>query len=245
MLDKNQILKDAKEWFKESFAKSHIANTEKLVNPGELNINHFTAVYLANFLTGNSNPESIAKALLYPRVLGTSVSTIFGAGIQKFTNEVLGTFGSTTNGIDIEFVDQLDGHRKYCQLKSGPNTINKDDVETIAGHFTDVIRLSRTNNLRIAHDDLIVGVIYGKPADLSNFYQKITRIYHYPVFIGQEFWHRLTGDAEFYDDLLGAIGSVATEADFSKEFEEVIKKLAATEEIKSISNHDQGLTLKL
>jgi hypothetical protein len=41
MLDKNQILKDAKEWFKESFAKSHIANTEKLVNPGELNINEW------------------------------------------------------------------------------------------------------------------------------------------------------------------------------------------------------------
>lgn len=238
MLDKNQILSDAKEWFKESFAKSHIANTEKLIDPNEFNINHFTAVYLANFLTGNSDPESIAKALLYPRVLGTSVTTIFGTGIQKFTNDVLGTFGSTTNGIDIEFVDQIDGHRKYCQLKSGPNTINKDDVETIAGHFTDVIHLSRTNNLRIAHEDLIVGVIYGTLDDLSNFYKKITRVHHYPVFIGQEFWHRLTGDRDFYDDLLSAIGSVAIEADFSKEFEEVIRKLAQTEEIQSLSNHE-------
>lgn len=238
MLDKNQILSDAKEWFKESFAKSHIANTEKLIDPNEFNINHFTAVYLANFLTGNSDPESIAKALLYPRVLGTSVTTIFGTGIQKFTNDVLGTFGSTTNGIDIEFVDQIDGHRKYCQLKSGPNTINKDDVETIAGHFTDVIHLSRTNNLRIAHEDLIVGVIYGTPDDLSNFYRKITRVHHYPVFIGQEFWHRLTGDQDFYDDLLSAIGSVATEADFSKEFAEVIRTLAQTEEIQLLSNHE-------
>lgn len=238
MLDKNQILSDAKEWFKESFAKSHIANTEKLIDPNEFNINHFTAVYLANFLTGNSDPESIAKALLYPRVLGTSVTTIFGTGIQKFTNDVLGTFGSTTNGIDIEFVDQIDGFRKYCQLKSGPNTINKDDVETIARHFTDVIHLSRTNNLRIAHEDLIVGVIYGTPDDFSNFYKKITRVHHYPVFIGQEFWHRLTGDQDFYDDLLSAIGSVAIEADFSKEFEEVIRKLAQTEEIQSLSNHE-------
>lgn len=238
MLNKNQILSDAKEWFKDSFAKSHIANTEKLVDPNEFNINHFTAVYLANFLTGNSSPESIAKALLYPRVLGTSVTTIFGTGMQKFTNDVLGTFGSTTNGIDIEFVDQIDGHRKYCQLKSGPNTINKDDVETIAGHFTDVIHLSRTNNLRITHEDLIVGVIYGTPDDLSNFYKKITRAHHYPVFIGQEFWQRLTGDQDFYDDLLSAIGSVATEADFSKEFEEVIRELAKTEEIQSLSNHE-------
>jgi len=238
MLNKNQILSDAKEWFKESFAKSHIENTEKLTDPNEFKINHFTAEYLANFLTGNSEPESIAKALLYPRVLGTSVTTIFGTGIQKFTNDVLGTFGSTTNGIDIEFVDQIDGHRKYCQLKSGPNTINKDDVVTIAGHFTDVIHLSRTNNLRIAHEDLIVGVIYGAPDDLSNFYKKITRIHHFPVFIGQEFWHRLTGDPDFYDDLLSAIGTVATDADFSKEFEEVIRKLAQTEEIQLLSNHE-------
>ncbi|OPX55793.1 restriction endonuclease [Oceanospirillum multiglobuliferum] len=237
-MDKNKILLDAKEWFKDSFAKSHIANTEKLINPKEFNINHFTAVYLANFLTGNSSPESIAKALLYPRVLGTSVTTIFGTGIQKFTSDVLGTFGSTTNGIDIEFIDQTDGYRKYCQLKSGPNTINKDDVETIAGHFTDVIHLSRTNNLRIAHQDLIVGVIYGKPDDLSNFYKKITKNYHYPVYIGQDFWHRLTGDFNFYDDLLAAIASVATETDFSKEFDDVIKALAATDEIKSISNHE-------
>ncbi len=238
MLNKNQILSDAKEWFKESFAKSHIENTEKLTDPNEFKINHFTAVYLANFLTGNSEPESIAKALLYPRVLGTSVTTNFGTGIKKFTNYVLVTFGSTTNGIDIEFVDQIDGHRKYCQLKSGPNTINKDDVVTIAGHFTDVIHLSRTNNLRIAHEDLIVGVIYGAPDDLSNFYKKITRIHHFPVFIGQEFWHRLTGDPDFYDDLLSAIGTVATDADFSKEFEEVIRKLAQTEEIQLLSNHE-------
>lgn len=31
MLDKDKILSDAKKWFTESFAKSHIANTEKLV----------------------------------------------------------------------------------------------------------------------------------------------------------------------------------------------------------------------
>lgn len=189
-------------------------------------------------MTGNSSPESIAKALLYPRVLGTSVTTIFGTGIQKFTNDVLGTFGSTTSGIDIEFLDQIDGHRKYCQLKSGPNTINKDDVETIAGHFTNVIHLSRTNNLRIAHEDLIVGVIYGTPDDLSSFYKKITKVHHYPVFIGQDFWHRLTGDESFYDDLLAAIGSVAIEADFSQEFEEVIRTLAQTEEIQALSNHE-------
>ena len=238
MLDKEEILEKAKIWFKDNVAESHIANTETLVDPNEFNINHFTAVYLANFLTGNSSPESIARALLYPRVLGTSLSTSFGMGIQRFTNDVLGTFGSTTPGIDIEFIDQVDGQKKYCQLKSGPNTINKDDVDTIVGHFKDTIHLSRTNNLRITHEDMIVGVIYGAPDDLSSFYKKITKKHYHPVYIGKDFWLRLTGDPEFYDDLLAAIGSVAVEADYSKELEEVVQKLAATDEIKALSNHD-------
>lgn len=236
-MDKQEILQAAKTWFRESVADSHITNTEKLVSPDEFNINPFTAVYLANFLTGNSSPESIAKALLFPRVLGTSISTTFGNAVQKFTNDVLGAYGSTTSGIDIEFIDQLDGHKKYCQLKSGPNTINKDDVETIAGHFKGVINLARTNNLRITHDDMIVGVIYGEQSQLSGHYKRITSQYHHPTYTGKEFWHRLTGDEGFYQDLIAAIGSVAIEADYSKEFQIIIKQLAATEIIQKMSNH--------
>ncbi len=237
-MDKQKILESAKQWFQETVATNHIVNTEKLTNPKEFNINPFTAVYLANFLTGNSKPESIAKALLFPRVLGTSISTTFGNGIQQFTNDVLGAFGSTTNGIDIEFTDQIDGYKKYCQLKSGPNTINKDDVESIAGHFKGVINLARTNNQRINREDMIVGVIYGEPEQLSSHYKRITSQYDFPVHIGQDFWHRLTGDEHFYQDLIGAIGSVAIEADYSSEFQEVIRELSESEMIQKMSNHN-------
>lgn len=234
MVDKEEILEKAKAWFQETVAQNHIKNTEKLVNPKEFNINPFLSVYLANFLTGNSSPESIAKVLLLPRVLGTSITTSFGQNIQSFTNTVLDAFGSTTSGIDIEFIDQVDGYKKYCQLKLGPNTINKDDVESIAGHFSGVINLARTNNLRLAHSDLIVGIIYGNPSDISSHYKRITSQYYHPVFIGQEFWHRLTGDENFYTDLIETIGSVAIEADYSKDFKRIIKELAATDTIKQI-----------
>jgi hypothetical protein len=237
-LDKQAILESAKDWFRETVATNHITNTEKLVDPKAFNINPFTAVYLANFLTGNSSPESIAKALLFPRVLGTSISTTFGNGIQQFTNDVLGAFGSTTNGIDIEFTDQIDGYKKYCQLKSGPNTINKDDVETIAGHFKSVINLARTNNLRVTHNDMIVGVIYGEPEQISSHYKRITSQYDFPVHIGQDFWHRLTGEKNFYQDLIAAIGSVAIEADFSNEFKDIIRELSESEIIQKMSNHN-------
>jgi hypothetical protein len=111
-------------------------------------------------------------------------------------------------------------------MKSGPNTINKDDVETISGHFQATIRLARTNNLRISLDDMIVGVIYGESNELSGHYKRIINQYHHPVHIGKDFWHRLTGDEEFYAKLIAAIGSIAIEADYSHELEETIEQLA-------------------
>ncbi len=233
--EKDIILKKAQKWFKDSIAENHIKNTKKLKDASKFDINPFLAVYLSNFLTGKAKPEGIAKALVYPRALGTSITTSFGTNIQKFTNEVLSSFGSTTSGIDIEFIDQINKNKIYCQLKSGPNTINKDDVETIAGHFKKVIHLGRTNNLRITHDDMVVGIIYGDVASLNGHYKRITTDYHYPIYIGQDFWHRLTGDKDFYTDLIHAIGKVAAEADFTEELKEVIKELAKTPEVKQLS----------
>lgn len=225
--EKEAILQKAQIWFRESIANNHIKNTEKLSEPSQFNINPFLALYLANFLTGNSDKTSIAKALIYPRALGTSITTSFGTNIQKFTNEVLDSYGSTTSGIDIEFIDQIDNLKKYCQLKAGPNTINKDDVESIAGHLQRVINLGRTNNIRLNQDQLIVGVIYGTPTELNSHYKRIESQYNHPIHIGLDFWHRLTGDKNFYKDLASAIAEVATEADYQSELNAVIEKLAA------------------
>lgn len=233
--EKDSILKKAQKWFKDSVAENHIKNTKKLKDASEFDINPFLAVYLSNFLTGKTKPEGIAKALVYPRALGTSITTSFGTNIQKFTNEVLSSFGSTTSGVDIEFIDQIDNNKIYCQLKSGPNTINKDDVETIANHFKHVINLGRKNNLRITHDDMVVGIIYGDTASLNSHYKRIITDYDYPIYIGEDFWHRLTGDKDFYTDLIHAIAKVAAEADFNEELNEVIKELAKTSEIKKLS----------
>jgi hypothetical protein len=238
--EKEAILEKAQAWFKKSIAENHIKNTQKLVKASKFDINPFLAVYLSNFLTGNTNPESIAKALLYPRVLGTSITTSFGTNIQKFTNEVLSSFGSTTSGIDIEFIDQINNNKIYCQLKSGPNTINKDDVETIVGHFKKVINLGRTNNLRITHDDMVVGIIYGENENLNGHYKRITSEYDYPIHIGKDFWHRLTGDENFYSDLIHAIGEVAIEADFSDELNEVINMLSMSPQVRKLSENNSS-----
>lgn len=220
-----RILSNAKRFFRQEIVSKHIngavTRAEKL---SSYNVNPFLYKYLANFLTGDDHAESIAKALFLPRVLGPAINTSFGMKIQSLISTIFEGLGSTTQGIDIEFTDALDGRKKYCQLKAGPNTINFDDVTTITNHFNGVRTLARTNNLNVGIDDLIVGVIYGERSELSSHYVKISR--HYPVYIGQDFWHRLTGKEDFYFELINAMGEVALEVDGTKIIESAIQKLS-------------------
>ncbi|MFZ1810025.1 MAG: PmeII family type II restriction endonuclease [Candidatus Nitrotoga sp.] len=154
---------------------------------------------------------------------------------MKFISNVLkNSFGSMVSGIDIEFVDALDG-RKYCQVKLGPNTINRDDVETIHNHFKGARNLGRTNNVKVAHGDLVVAILYGEQGQESGHYKRLRDEYVYPLFIGQEFWHRLTGDENFYAELRQAIAEVAIEARGAILLDETVHQLAATPEIKKLA----------
>lgn len=223
---KQQILQRAKDFFRDKIVASHTTSSiQRASRLDSYNINPFLYKYLANFMNGNDSPESIAKALIYPRLLGSSITTSFGMHIQAMISTIFeGLAGSVVPGIDIEFVDVLDGRRKYCQLKAGPNTINHHDVETVFGHFDATRRLARTNSLDVRETDMVVGVIYGDPSELSGHYRRIND--RYPVIVGRDFWHRLTGDDDFYLDLIEAFGEVAMESNGTERLQEAITVLA-------------------
>jgi hypothetical protein len=222
--EKKEILIRFKDWFQDSLIESHRKNTEKLRDINKFNINPFLLYYLANYLEGNSNPTSLAKALVYPRVLGTSITTSFGTQMQTFITKVLGAYGSTTQGIDIEFIDQIDKRKKYCQLKSGPNAINKDDIKTIKDHFQGVKNLARTNNLHIDLSDLIFCLTYGEESEKNSFIKKLEK--DYKVYMGKEFWQRFTGDKYFYRDLILTAGEIAKEVNMKDIVDDVITDLS-------------------
>jgi len=124
-------------------------------------------------LVGNYSPDGVAKALFYPRVLGTSINTSFGTRIQNMFVELGIAEGSKIKGMDIEFVDKIDNRQKWCQLKSGPNTINSEDVQPLIKKFTTTLNLARTNKSLqgISNNDFVVGVLYGDSSELSMHYK--------------------------------------------------------------------------
>lgn len=207
---KQAIINSGKEYFRSIIIPNHIKNLRKL-QLNSFNINPFLINYLAAFLCGDTEPISLAKALVYPRILGTSLNTSFGQNIQIFISQLQEVVGGASgiDGIDIEFIDAIDGRRKYCQCKAGPQTINKDDIITVLGHFKYLMNKSRLDRMGLQFDDLIVGVMYGEKENLSAFYKAINA--HYPVMCGAEFWERLTGDKNFYYCLSKAFGEVVEE----------------------------------
>lgn len=207
---KKTIIESGKEYFRTTIIPNHLKNLNKL-KLTSFNINPFLINYLAAFLCGNTEPRSLAKALVYPRILGTSLNTSFGQNVQVFISSLEEVTGGASGieGIDIEFVDAIDGRRKYCQCKAGPQTINKEDIATILGHFKYLMNKSRLDRMGLQFDDLIVGVLYGERDNLSANYKVINA--HYPVMCGADFWERLTGDKEFYNRLAKAFGEVVEE----------------------------------
>ena len=186
---KKAIIESGKDYFRSSIIPNHIRNLQKL-HLKDFDVNPFLINYLSAFLCGDTTPHSMAKALVYPRILGTSVNTSFGQNIQIFISQLAQIAGcaSGIEGIDIEFIDALDGRKKYCQCKAGPQTINKDDVDTILGHFKRLIGKARLDRIP---------------------YKTIATTY--PVYCGAEFWEHITGDKIFYYQLAKAFGDVVEE----------------------------------
>lgn len=224
-VDTGEMLAKAHGFFEREIAARHVRNVKKLSKLDEFNVNPYTVYYLAAFAFGDTSSTSLAKALIYPRALGTSIATTFGAHIQTFCHTVLGGFPSVVPGMDIEFDDQVDGRHKYCQIKAGPQTINHDDVTTIANHFRSLRNLARTNGLPLNDaTDCCVGVLYGTPDDLNTHYRLLAE--DYPVLVGEDFWLRLTGDRAFYGKLSMAFAACAKDYVATNALDKTVELLA-------------------
>ncbi len=224
-------------YFEEHVFLKHIdAIIKKHSKLKSYNINPIVVKYLSQLLDSEYTPEGVAKALFLPRVLGTSINTSFGTRIQKMFIDLDLADGSMIKGMDIEFIDKVDNRKKWCQLKSGPNTINSEDVKPLIQKFTKTINLARTNSAfsKCRNTDFIVGVLYGKASELSSHYLTIDQAH--PVYIGRDFWHRITGIPDFYENLVISLHASIGQIDAKNAIEEGCSALA--DEIRNSSLFD-------
>ena len=210
---KLSIIESGKQYFREIIIPNHVKGLEEL-KLKDFNIDPFLVNYLAAFLCGDTETLSFAKALIYPRILDTSINTNFNQNIQIFISSLAQIAGYASgidgiDGIDVVFIDALDGRRKYCQCKTGPQTTNMDDVATVYGHFTHLMNKARLDRLDIEINDMIVGVLFGNLDELSSNYKNIDKTF--PVYCGAEFWDHFTGDSLFYHRMLKAFDDVVEE----------------------------------
>ena len=227
-MNENELLEIVTKYFEEKIFDNHKINSlKKHSKLKSYKINPILVKYLSKVLEDNFTPIGIAKALYFPRVLGTSINTSFGTRIQNMFVELKLAHGSLIPGMDIEFVDKIDNRKKWCQLKSGPNTINSEDVNPLLKKFSTVANLARTNQINLNNSDLILGVLYGTENQLSQHYKKIDE--KHPVIIGVEFWHRITGFPFFYNKLVinldKMILSLDTEQFFKKGYTDLAEEI--------------------
>ncbi|MDE0535563.1 PmeII family type II restriction endonuclease [Tenacibaculum sp. L6] len=231
-MNEKELLEVITAYFEEKIFENHkISSLKTHSKLKSYKINPIVVKYLSKILENDFTAIGIAKALYYPRVLGTSINTSFGTRIQNMFVELNLAEGSLIKGMDIEFTDKVDGRRKWCQLKSGPNTINSEDVSPLLKKFTTVTNLARTNSMDLNNSDLILGVLYGEEDQLSQHYRKIDELF--PVIIGEEFWHRLTGFPNFYNKLVSNLDlmtlNLDTEGFFKQGYMALAKEIEASD----------------
>lgn len=214
-------------WFRDEFIPHQQDALDKWTKANKHNINPYLIAYRSIAMSGNLSAEVIAESLITLSWLGQGLSTSFGTQFQSQLTKILkDVYGSTTSGIDVEYLDHFDKRKKFAQIKLGPDTINSDDVETIENKFRAIKNLARTNSFSLQQDDLVVGVIYGSHAQLNASYRSL-KDKHFEVYVGNEFFEHITGIKDLGSQLIAAAVRASKTVKVNKLYRDAIDTLAA------------------
>ena len=197
------LVTDSIEFFNDEVVKRHKANIRKLEHLDEFAINPFTLRYLAETSLSGQTATHVAEVLVRTRINGSSISTTFATLMPKFAKEVLGAKAHRKDGLSVHFQDAIDGARRYAWIAGGPNNLNVPNAHLRIAKFQAAeIALKASGDIS-SDKQISAGVIYGTSSDLNNGFTTLKA--EYPVHVGAEFWHRLSGYPDFYDQFLKGI----------------------------------------
>jgi hypothetical protein len=222
----DHLVTEIERWFAEVVIEKNKINIQKLKKASNFEINRYLAPYVSQALTGDITALGIARGLVQGRAMVTSLNTSFGDRMQIFIiDQIKQAVGSAIAGIDIEFVDCVDGKTKYAQVKAGVSTINKDDVAPIVTKFKNIRSKARRDGVRIDEDQTVICVLYGEESSLSANYKKLIEE-GVEVHVGDDFWERLTGEKGMEQRLFKACQNAAARAEVKSILEAAIEELA-------------------
>jgi hypothetical protein len=176
-----------------------------------------------NITTSQNLVQSILDAYL-----SSQEETIFGGLLEKLAifvcNKVFKGGKSTTEGIDLEFEKK---ETKYIvSIKSGPNWGNSQQIKRMIDNFKQAKKIAGH------HIIAVNGCCYGIDDNPNKG--------DYIKYCGQRFWEFVSGDENFYIDIIEPVGYKAKEknATFDKEYSRVINKF--TKEFSNEYCNSQG-----
>lgn len=193
---------DVKKFVKENIEKFHKERISALEKTNLKDLLKKKNPYLfkaKNITTANELITSLLNAKL-----SASEEEIFGGFLEDLAifiaETTLDAHKSSTRGVDLEYDEN--GNKTLMTIKSGLNWGNSGqwkDLETALQTAVRVLKQSsRTKNVRC-----ILGVCYGKAR--RTIRRGIEQI------CGQEFWHFLSGDKNFYKEIVEPLGYQASQ----------------------------------
>jgi hypothetical protein len=195
-------------------------NALKKITLDSLDLNPFL-LKLMSETSGIKSAEDVVRWALQQRVERGTV-TSFGMLIQGIAKLFSG--GTGVEGADIS--KESEGRMHYVQVKSGPNTVNKDIAQEIT-------RLLRSASRRDPGSVPLLGMCYGKESRVNSIIRKYVDV---DTKIGAKFWEFISGDKETHKEIYNLMSDVASShrieggKTYQRLFEDKVKSL--TEEFK-------------
>jgi hypothetical protein len=167
-----------------------------------------------------TNPQALMRYRLAQNLERGSV-TAMGTALQRIAREIAGQ-GSGVAGADIEL--NRGGRRYFIQVKSGPDTANRDIAQNISA-------LLNSARARDPTSICLFGVCYARPEQISDIAHRELQRAGVGLKVGAEFWEFISGDPNCMSEVLelagrAAQGHVATGQPFSVRVDAKVTELA-------------------
>lgn len=159
---------------------------------------------------GLSTARQIVDSILSAFV-SSSEETMFGqVFFEPLAIAASGGHKSLATGIDVQ-IEKKDENTVYAiAVKSGPKVFNADSKKRQEQNFQAGMKLASQAKERYVP---IIGYGYGSKQQTNKGTPKI-----YQELSGQDFWTEITGDPEFYQDIIQFMGTMPES--FVEQFEE-------------------------